>query len=428
VQVITSEKIPIKMWATDIDDNALDQCKNLANHPKAVGHIAIMADAHFGNGMPIGGVVAVKDAVIPNAIGADAGCGMCAVKTSLKYDQVSNDQYHTIEAQIRRDVPVGFSHHTNKDIIEQNVDLLRKVFGSIVSINDAYKEKIQDIAPQLGTLGSGNHFLELQKDENGYVWIMIHTGSRNFGYKMGQKYDSLAREYCADIELPDADLAYLPVGEGIECQDGNDCLIDLSLALAFARESRFLILDTIKNAIAKVLGTGVLYDEVINIHHNYASYEVYNGDAVFIHRKGATFAGEGNIGIIPGDQGSHSYIVKGLGSVDSFCSSSHGAGRVLSRTKARKVLDIETEKRKMIDAGVIIHNVTENKDLDEAPGAYKDIEMVMANQTDLVDIMVKLSPLVAIKDTTDNSWKARKKAAKRMKNGNKNKVDKHEEP
>jgi tRNA-splicing ligase RtcB len=395
MKVISTEKIPIKLWLDDIEDGALAQAKNLANLPFVFKHIAIMPDSHQGYGMPIGGVMATNGVVVPNAVGVDIGCGMCAVKTSLQL--LSLDELKRIiggssefKGGVRASVPVGFSRHSKK----QDESLM----PDKVHYDDAelpiVKREANSALKQIGTLGGGNHFIEIQKGSDGYVWIMIHSGSRNIGYTVANHYNDLAIELNRKwhTSVPgNWQLAFLP----LDSKEGQAYMSEMQYCVDFALASRKLMLDRVGECISNVVGH-VGFGEVINIAHNYAAMENHFNTNVMIHRKGATKAYEGQLGIIPGSQGTSSYIVCGKGNVDSFKSCSHGAGRKMGRKQAQRELNFREQKKILDDIGVI-HNMTSSKDLDEAPGSYKDITTVMNSQSDLVGIEVELRPLAVIK-------------------------------
>lgn len=381
-KVISTENLPIKFWLDDIEEGALEQAKNLANLPFVFKWIAIMPDSHQGYGMPIGGVMATKGVIVPNAIGVDIGCGMCAVPTSLRSCDV--DTLKVIMGKIRESVPVGFSH-LKESAVWEGFDNAPKI--AVV------QQELKKAHYQLGTLGGGNHFIEIQKGSDGYIWIMLHSGSRNFGLKIAHEYHEKAKWWCEKwhSNIPDKDLSFLPV----ETTEAKEYFMAMNFALDFAKENRFRMIAQIKNAFSSSVPE-VSFGEIINIHHNYAAWEHHFGEDVLVHRKGATLAREGTIGLIPGSQGTKSYIVKGKGNPDSFMSCSHGAGRKMGRKQAQRELDLETEQ-KVLDNQGIVHSIRSITDLDEAAGAYKDISVVMDNQSDLVDIIVELSPLAVIK-------------------------------
>lgn len=382
---ITTEKVPIKMWLEEIEDGAVAQLKNLANLPFAFSHIAVMPDSHQGYGMPIGGVLATKDVIIPNAVGVDIGCGMCAIKTSLT--EIDTETLKKIMGEIRKAVPVGFNKHQEM----QDIDLMPSTED--IYVYDISYEEYQNALYQIGTLGGGNHFIEIQKGSDGHIWIMIHSGSRNFGLKIAEHYNKLAIELNKKwhSQVPEEwDLAFLPVNS----EEGQSYIREMQYAVDFAFANRKLMMDNIKNIFSEI--TNCEFDEMINIAHNYAKLEHHFGKNVWVHRKGATLADEGTIGIIPGSQGTKSYIVKGKGNIQSFKSCSHGAGRKMGRNQAQKNLNLEEEIAKLDSQG-ILHAIRGVKDLDEASGAYKDIDVVMKNQEDLVEILVELTPLGVIK-------------------------------
>ncbi|MEW5813847.1 MAG: RtcB family protein [Spirochaetota bacterium] len=384
---ITSEQKPIKMWLAEIEDGALRQAKNLANLPFIHRHVAIMPDAHEGFGMPIGGVIAALDAIIPNAVGVDIGCGMCAVRTDLKEDTFSDKHKDVLKAllgTIRRRIPVGFKHHKTRQIWES--------FDHAPDI-PIINQELNSASFQLGTLGGGNHFIEIQRGDDGSIWIMLHSGSRNFGYKIAGEYHKKARTICEkrNLHLPDKELAFLPA----DSKEGEEYFAAMNFALEFAQANRDHMMEVIKE-IFKDTFPHIRFDMTVNIHHNYAAKETHFKRDVIVHRKGATSARANQPGIIPGSQGTRSYIVKGRGNPESFMSCSHGAGRVLGRKEAMRRLDLQKEKNRLDEKG-ILHSIHTVKDLDEAAGAYKDIEEVMKQQKDLVEIVVALEPLAVIK-------------------------------
>jgi tRNA-splicing ligase RtcB len=388
-------RVPIKSWVTNLEENALKQAINLSNLPFVFRHVALMPDCHAGYGMPIGGVIATKGYVIPNAVGKDIGCGMCAIKSNIKVEDFNIETLKQIMGEIRKQIPVGFDHHKNPcDVSEMpGGHRLYKMDMNNSSLPICCQE-FESALNQLGTLGGGNHFIEIQKGSDGFVWVMIHSGSRNLGLKVADYYNKLAEQinekWHSEV-TKDKELAFLP----IESAEGQQYLEEMEYCLKFAYANRLKMMNTIKD-IFKSIVSEVKFDDMINIHHNYAIMENHFGENVMIHRKGATSAREGQIGIIPGSQGTCSYIVEGLGNPESFQSCSHGAGRKMGRNEAIKTLNLEEEKKKLNDKG-ILHAIRSSKDLDEAPGSYKDINVVMENQKDLVKILIKLEPLGVIK-------------------------------
>jgi len=396
MKINNDNRIPIKMWLDDIEDGALEQAKNLANLPFAFKHVAIMPDSHQGYGMPIGGVLATKGVVIPNAVGVDIGCGMCAVKTSLT--NIDTETLKKIMGEIRKAIPVGFNKHSKM----QDGGLMPS-FGLDISYEIINKE-YENARKSLGTLGGGNHFIEIQKGDDGHIWIMIHSGSRNLGFKVAKHYNDLAKKlnekWHTTVPKED-DLAFLP----LDSEEGKAYIREMNYCVDYALANRKLMMERVvgcfRKALAHETATEItnLVDKktgLINIAHNYAKMENHFGKNVMVHRKGATLASNNTIGIIPGSQGTKSYIVRGLGNTDSFTSCSHGAGRKMGRKQAEKTLDLE-EQVKLLDDQGILHEIRGVKDLDEAPGAYKDIDVVMENQKDLVEVLVELTPLGVVK-------------------------------
>lgn len=387
-QIITKERIPVKAWTKKIEPGALKQALNLSKLPFAFKHVAIMPDVHQGYGMPIGGVLATDDAVIPNAVGVDIGCGMCAVKTNLKASHLDETSLKRVMQQIRDTIPVGFSHQSEK----QDPD-------SIPSTNNLRRDSViyefaEESLRHVGTLGGGNHFIEIQKDTEDNVWLMVHSGSRGVGYNVGRYYIDKARELCRTwrSDLPTDKLSFFPR----ETDWYDRYLHDMDWMVKFAKCNRDLMMYRMKEALFD--NTNVDFDFKLNINkpHNYADMEHHFGKNVLVHRKGACRAREGEWVMIPGSQGTSSYIVKGKGNKQSFMSCSHGAGRVMSRGEARRSLSVEEESRKLEEMGVL-HAIRNADDLDEAPSSYKDINKVMSNQMDLVDIKYKLTPMGVVK-------------------------------
>ena len=380
---------PVKIWTDDVEESAMQQIENLCTLPFLFHHLAIMPDVHAGMGMPIGGVLACVDAVIPNAVGVDIGCGMCAVKTNWRVEDISADVLRKqIMRGIRERIPLGMDHHKER----QDESYLPQ--GHDIDKLTVVKAQYISAQRQVGTLGGGNHFIELQRDEQGKLWIMIHSGSRNLGKQVGDHYNKLAvmlNERWHSMVKPELRLAFLP----LRTQEFNDYWAEMQYCVEFALCNRRLMMERIQEVIADAL-PGIEFEPMINIAHNYAAWEHHYGKNVIVHRKGATLAREGIVGIIPGSQGTASYIVEGLGNPDSFNSCSHGAGRLMSRTAAVKTLSLEDEVKKLNDQG-IVHAIRSQRDLEEAAGAYKDIEQVINNELDLVKILTRLLPIAVIK-------------------------------
>lgn len=394
MKIFEGKNVPIKSWCNNPEKGALEQAYNLSGLPFIFRQVNLMPDTHQGYGMPIGGVIATKGVVIPNAVGSDEGCGMCTVNTGLT--NINIDVLKKIMGKIREVIPVGKNHHKEKQYWE---GFCRAPKISIV------KKELQSANYQLGTLGGGNHFIEIQKDLDGVIWIMLHSGSRNFGYKIAKYYNKIAQELCtkwySDIPVFKGEdgLAFLP----LDTIEGQEYLEAMNYAVDFALANRKLMMERIIDVFVKVglfdnnyNGLYECRNSLINIAHNYATMENHFGKNVMIHRKGATSARAGQYGIIPGSSGTSSYIVKGKGERESFESCSHGAGRKMGRNDAKRNLNLEAEQKKLDDQG-IIHSIRTTKDLDEATGAYKDIDVVMEEQKDLVDVLVKLQPLAVIK-------------------------------
>jgi tRNA-splicing ligase RtcB len=398
MKIIDGINVPIKSWCNNPEEGALEQARNLSNLPFIFKQVCLMPDTHQGYGMPIGGVIACENAIIPNAVGVDIGCGMCAVKTNIKVEQLHTTKLKEIISEIRKVIPVGFKHHNEA----QDEKLMPKAIGYYQETANEFRstypivgEEYKSALHQLGTLGGGNHFIEIQKDEEDNIWIMIHSGSRNLGYKVAKHYNKVA------IELNEMwyskvgkkmELAFLPIAED---EVVNDYLNEMNYCLEFAYANRKLMMQRILNIFKEsylLLETGAM----INIHHNYASLENHFGKNVWVHRKGATSAKAGELGIIPGSQGTASYIVEGLGNRESFMSCSHGAGRKMGRKEAKTTLNLEAEQKLLNDKN-IIHSIRSQDNLDEATSAYKDIDIVMEEQKDLVKIITKLEPLAVIK-------------------------------
>jgi tRNA-splicing ligase RtcB len=395
-------RLPVKSWCEVVDDNAQLQADNLAAHPMLFRQVALMPDCHVGYGMPIGGVIACPDAVIPNAVGVDIGCGMSAVQTDLPAAAATPEVVRQILHSVKRSVPVGEGHAHRERQPWTGLDARNHDRPGGV---DAHAWELAYC--NLGTLGGGNHFIELQQGDDGFVWLMIHSGSRNLGYRIAEHYHKLAlrlnEQQC--ILLPDPQLAYLRA----ETAEGRAYISDMNFALDYARENRCRIMAAFQREVAHLV-KDVQFRREVNIHHNYAARERHFDREVWIHRKGATSAKPGETGIIPGSMGTPSYIVAGLGNPESFMSCSHGAGRIMGRQEACRSLSKEACDQAM--AGIVFEGWKPLKakfgrakakpragayDLEEAPLAYKDIEAVIAAQQDLVQVLVKLRPLGVLK-------------------------------
>lgn len=391
-------KVPLKIFSEkdSIEQECIEQMIRVSSLPFVQHHTALMPDGHFGKGASIGSVIPTKDVIVVNLVGVDIGCGMCAVKTSLT--EIDTPTLKKILSEIRKVVPVGFDHHKEK----QDITLMPipKDGGSVNY--PKISEQFISALKQIGTLGGGNHFIEIQKGSDGHIWVMIHSGSRNLGKQVADYYNKLAiqlNEKWFSSVPKKWELAYLP----LDSEEGETYIREMNYCVEFALANRKLMMDRIVEIFENTYpraGDGV-YPEIvaepmINIAHNYARMENHFGQNVMVHRKGATLATQDTVGIIPGSQGTKSYIVRGKGNPESFNSCSHGAGRKMSRSQAEKELNLEEEMKKLDDKG-ILHAIRGKKDLDEASGAYKPIDVVMKNQEDLVEILVELEPLAVIK-------------------------------
>jgi len=386
--VVETPHVPVKVWSQDVEAEALKQLENTARLPFVFKHVAAMPDVHVGRGATIGSVIATKGAVIPAAVGVDIGCGMMAVKTNLIAAQVA-EKIAEIRHSIERSIPVGFN--ANKSLSQEVQNWTGWVDGWIVEAHPV--AVIQKSAAQLGSLGGGNHFIEICLDKENNVWIMLHSGSRNIGKVLAEKHIDKAKGLMKQmfIGLPDRDLAYFAQGT----PEFNAYTSDVRWAQSYAMFNRQEMMRRILKDLGFMFNGGMPIEPVfsVNCHHNYLEWEHHYGENVIVTRKGAVRAREGDMGIIPGSMGTRSYIVRGRGNPESFNSCSHGAGRRMSRTKARATFTVE-------DLAKQTEGVECRKDIgivDEIPGAYKDIDVVMANQTDLVEIVAELKQICCIK-------------------------------
>ena len=392
--IITKGKVPVKIYTDTIEPEAYRQLLNMSELPFIHSHIAVMPDVHAGKGATVGSVIPTAGAIIPAAVGVDIGCGMNALRLSIKAHDLP-DNLRSLRLFIEAAIPVGFNMH-KKDVAKPSTVTslavgLHSILGKHPKINTMQKKPYQTWVRQLGTLGGGNHFIELCLDENDDVWVMLHSGSRGIGNVMGEYFIALAKKDIGRhlLNLPDKDLAYF--SEGAAYYD--DYLEAVAWAQDYALVNRREMMLLVCEALRKKLPKFGITKEAINCHHNYVSRENHFGASVWITRKGAISAAEGELGIIPGSMGAKSYIVRGKGNPQSFCSCSHGAGRVMSRSAAKKQFDsddIEAQTRGIEcrnDSGVV----------DEIPAAYKDIDQVMAHQQDLVEVVHTLRQVLCIK-------------------------------
>lgn len=391
-------RVPVKIWTRDIEASALQQLLNISQLPIVHGHIAAMPDVHAGIGATVGSVIPTKQAIIPAAVGVDIGCGMNAVRTSLVASQLP-DSLHAVRRAIEDGVPVGFNQHAASKVRGSKQERIARSLGDrlepIVAKHPGLvkmQRRFNDTwICQLGTLGGGNHFIELCLDESQQVWLMLHSGSRGIGNAMGRYFIAAAqkdmRRHLAN--LPDRDLAYFAEGSALF----DDYVEAVDWAQDYAMLNRTQMLQGVLEALRPHVPPFTLQDEAINCHHNYVAQETHFGEKLFVTRKGAISARAGELGIIPGSMGAKSYIVRGLGNAQSLCSCSHGAGRRMSRTAAKR-------RFSRFDLAEQTQGVECRKDggvVDEIPAAYKDIDQVMANQQDLVEIVHTLKQVVCVK-------------------------------
>jgi len=393
-EVITSQRVPVKIWTDEVDDKSRAQLSNIASLPFIHHHVAAMPDVHLGIGATIGSVIATHKAIIPAAVGVDLGCGMVAARLSLTANELDEKALQKVFDQISRDVPVGRDQHRDERVL---VDAAKPFEPGLKSLTDRHPEllkafgKFSKWTNQMGTLGGGNHFIEVCLDETNQVWVMLHSGSRGIGNAIASYFIALARKDMERwmIQLPDRDLAYFPEGS----EHFADYVEAVHWAQDYAMQNRTSMLELVLSALQRHLPPFTVTTEAVNCHHNYVAQEHHYGENVWVTRKGAIRAREGDLGIVPGSMGARSFIVRGLGNPESFCSSAHGAGRKMSRTAAEKqftVADMVAQTK-----GVICRK---DKDvIDEIPGAYKDIDQVMANQADLTEILHTLKQVVCVK-------------------------------
>jgi tRNA-splicing ligase RtcB (3'-phosphate/5'-hydroxy nucleic acid ligase) len=393
--------ISIKSWCNNVNEQTMLQAKNLSIHPIIKKHVVLMPDCHIGYGMPIGGIIACDSAVIPSAVGVDIGCGMIAVETNISADLFSETKTRrNLLDSVKVAIPLGEGHSHKKSQnwagFEKYSQLLLKKKST------AWPDDLD--RQNLGSLGGGNHFIELQKSEKNKIWLMLHSGSRNLGYKIARFYAKLALKLNKkwNYSIPCSDLAFLPANS----IEGKNYIRDMNFALKYAFENRLRMMNIFKEKLYNFLNGKIDFLREVNIHHNYAAIENHFQKNYWIHRKGATSAKTGEIGIIPGSMGTPSYIVKGKGNPESFMSCSHGAGRCLGRRQANERLTVDECDKAM--HGIVFDrwkksrfkrqkNNEKKYDLSESPLAYKNIEDVINSQLDLVKPIVKLFPLAGLK-------------------------------
>lgn len=393
-QVIDTTPVPVKIWTDDVDEPSIQQLTNLARLPFIHHHVAAMPDVHIGIGATIGSVIATRQAIIPAAVGVDIGCGMIACRLSLKADALEEKALKKVFDQVNRDIPVGFAQHDDDRALS---DAARPFAARLQAMEQKHPQLLKTFGKQakwvnqMGTLGGGNHFIEVCLDEVNRVWLMLHSGSRGIGNALATYFIEQARREMERlmVQLPDRDLAYFSEGSALF----DDYVEAVSWAQEYAWQNRQCMIDLVLAALRRHLPPFEVTSEVVNCHHNYVAREHHYGAEVWVTRKGAIRAREGDLGIIPGSMGARSYIVRGKGAAESFTSCAHGAGRRMSRKAAGKrytAADLARQTEGVLcrkDAGVV----------DEIPAAYKDIDTVMANQADLVEVLHRLKQIICIK-------------------------------
>ncbi len=393
-KIMTKGKVPVKIYTNDIEPEAMQQLYNLSTLPFIHSHIAVMPDVHAGKGATVGSVIPTRGAIIPAAVGVDIGCGMNALRLTLKAHDLP-DNLRSLRLHIEESIPVGFNMHKHDRARNSTISALSHGLHELLAkhpkVHAQQKKPYQTWIRQLGTLGGGNHFIELCLDEQDDVWILLHSGSRGIGNVIGEYFIALAKKDMGQhlLNVPDKELAYF--SEGAKHYDDYLAAVGWAqdYALANRREMMYLICEALRKKLPKF----GISKEAVNCHHNYVSRERHFGADVWITRKGAIRAGDGELGIIPGSMGAKSYIVRGKGNPESFCSCSHGAGRRMSRNQAKNNFDADDVAMQTVgiecrkDSGVV----------DEIPAAYKDIDTVMANQTDLVEVVHTLRQVLCIK-------------------------------
>ena len=376
-------------WASILDDTTREQAERMARLPFVHPHIALMPDAHSGKGASVGSVIPTVGAVIPAAVGVDIGCGMMAVRTQFRVDDLPSDRAELRES-IEAAIPTsaGQYNQTITETADERLDSLWDSARERVIRPTMYDSRWEY---QLGTLGSGNHFIEVTADEENRVWLFLHSGSRGIGNKIAQHHIKVARQLCQRwwIELEDPDLAYLVQGTS----EFSRYMAELHWAQTFAKFNREEMMDRVITCVARWTGIEVERVETVNCHHNYTAWEHHGGKDVIVSRKGAINAHQGVLGLIPGSMGAASYVVEGKGNSASICSAPHGAGRLMSRTQARKAFTQDELREAM--QGIEYRDSAEL--VDEIPGAYKPIDQVMADAADLVTIKHELHQLINVK-------------------------------
>jgi tRNA-splicing ligase RtcB len=393
-QEIREGRVPVRVYTDDIEERARAQLVNISQLPIVHHHVAAMPDVHHGIGATVGSVIPTLRAIIPAAVGVDIGCGMIAARLSITANEIDEAVLKKVFAGISRDVPVGFEQHDERDARSDAAKPFKRGLRAILEKHPGIEKRVgkrSSWVRQIGTLGGGNHFIEVCLDESLRVWVMLHSGSRGMGNAIGTYFIELARRDAErhQQQLPDRDLAYFPEG----AQHFEDYVHAVGWAQDYARANRAEMMDLVLAALHRHLPAFEVTTEAVNCHHNYVERETHYGESVWVTRKGAIRARAGDLGIIPGSMGTRSYIVRGRGSAEAFQSCAHGAGRRMSRTQAKKqfsVTDLAAQT-----AGVVCRKDTGV--LDEIPGAYKDIDAVMSNQSDLVEVLHTLKQILCVK-------------------------------
>ncbi len=387
MEIINTERVPLYVFTNpdNIETDCLQQAKNMSNLLPAYHHTALMPDAHIGYGMPIGGVLPLKDAICPNAVGVDIGCGMAYLSSNLPASEVEEKKLSYFTKRVMRTIPMGSEVYDKTQPDTKFIDktlLPKKLEGAV---NRAKKS--------LGTLGGGNHFIDVLKTNDEKVSLMVHTGSRHFGYAIAEYFHKKAQEKCRQhgINLPDQDLAYLDT----DTPEAQDYIQAMQLAMKFARKNRERILNKAKQAFDQIFGP-LEFGEQLNAHHNYACLETHFGEKVWVHRKGAIRAEKNEPVIIPGSLGTHSYIGKGLGNPDSFKSCAHGAGRSMGRKEAKRKFTVQEVLNDIEKRNIVLGKASKSDIAEESPWAYKNIESVVDDQKELAKIEVTLTPLAVV--------------------------------
>ena len=393
-QTIEEGRVPVKVYTDEVEASARQQLVNLSQLPIVHHHVAAMPDVHAGIGATVGSVIATHRAIIPAAVGVDIGCGMIAARTSLTANDLDEPRLRRVFEQISRDVPVGREQHPEARALTGAARpfgrSLRKILEKHPQLQKRFP-RAQNWVLQMGTLGGGNHFIEVCLDEAGQVWVMLHSGSRGIGNAIGTYFIELARRDAErrELRLPDRDIAYFEEGAG----HFDEYVEAVGWAQGYAAANRHAMVELVLDALRRHLPAFEVTGEAVNCHHNYVERERHYGADVWVTRKGAIRARPGDLGIIPGSMGARSYIVRGRGAEESFQSCAHGAGRRMSRTQAQKTFtprDLAEQTQGVVcrkDRGVV----------DEIPGAYKDIDEVMANQGDLVEMVHTLKQVICVK-------------------------------